>query len=263
MFIPKMIVDYSNSHYKNISDYRSKYYEVLKKLSFFKRKKLSKIDKLINEIIKNIEDDSGWSYDVDKFTYKSDFKYNISKNDIVFNLNVVKKKNDIYSPSNFTEREMHFVGKYLNLLDRLSDLEKERDSIYLLVNTVKSHDNLIDFEKNYNEYKFREDNEHISKFTRYQASHFMDRYGIDGLLELVDLLNKFDNNDPISVYRGIKEMNVSKDYKDQLLIWISTYSNSFNKIQKEFDNDKYSEYSYKTPNLEDVKKEYMIKYHWF
>ena len=31
MFIPKMIVDYSNSHYKNISDYRSKYYEVLKK----------------------------------------------------------------------------------------------------------------------------------------------------------------------------------------------------------------------------------------
>ena len=58
-------------------------------------------------------------------------------------------------------------------------------------------------------------------------------------------------------------MNISKDYKDQLLIWISTYSNSFNKIQKEYDNDKYSEYSYNAPNLEDVKTEYMIKYHWF
>ena len=44
-------------------------------------------------------------------------------------------------------------------------------------------------------------------------------------------------------------MNISKDYKDQLLIWISTYSNSFNKIQKEYDNDKYSEYSYNAPNL--------------
>ena len=58
-------------------------------------------------------------------------------------------------------------------------------------------------------------------------------------------------------------MNISKDYKDRLLIWISTYSNSFNKIQKEYDNDKYSEYSYKAPNLDDVKTEYMIKYHWF
>ena len=91
----------------------------------------------------------------------------------------------------------------------------------------------------------------------------MDRYGIEGLLELVYLLNEFDNKEPINVYRNIQGMDVSKDYKDQLLIWISTYSNSFNKIQKEFDNDKYSEYSYKAPDLEEMKTQYMIKYHWF
>lgn len=51
MFVPKMIVDYSNSHYKNINENRACYYDALNKLNFFKRKKLSKIDSLINEII--------------------------------------------------------------------------------------------------------------------------------------------------------------------------------------------------------------------
>ena len=91
MFLPRMIVDYNNSQYNNINDSKSYYYNVLKTISFFKRKKLSKIDSLINEIIKNIENDSGWSYNVNRFTYKSDFKYDNNKNDI-FKLNVVKTR---------------------------------------------------------------------------------------------------------------------------------------------------------------------------
>ena len=125
------------------------------------------------------------------------------------------------------------------MLERLTILEKERDSIYSLADVEKPFDTFIDFEKKYKEYKYSEDNESISKYTMYKANNFMDKYGVDGLLELVDLLNEFDNREPLKVYKDIQRMDISKDYKDQLLIWISTYS------------------------VEEMKTKYMIKNHCF
>ena len=53
---------------------------------------------------------------------------------------------------------------------------------------------------------------------------------MEGIIKLISLLNDFDMKDAKEVYLELIRERISSDYKNHLITWLQTYSNSYNQL---------------------------------
>ena len=260
MFIPKQIVAYSNNHDVRVDNERKKFHDVVSMSGFFTRKKLFKLDSLINEIIKSIELESGWTYDVNKFTYRSHFRYDYKTQDILFTVNEVLRNDTTYTSVNFTTCEREFETRYAKLLYRLVILQQKRDEIYQASKGLieQKESRVIDFIKEKKKIEWQQTDAFISEYTISQAEYFTEHFGMEGIIKLVNYLNDFDNKDRRDTYNRLIRERIKPDYKNNLLTWIATYSNSYNQMYNELEKARMeTNTNYPAPDIEEIKLRYM------
>jgi len=267
MFEPREIFELSNKNDITIREDRSKYYDYVKYLGYFSRRKLSKLDNMSRDIIEYIERDSGWKYISHSFEYKSDFRYDSYTHDIKFVLNVFSFNG--YSYSYNSKRGKNFHDKYGEILDRLFIIEKKIDTIYKENSKLikdKKEKEIIDFRRSIEQTEIRkkENKDFLIDYSQTQADYFFSEYHLDGVLKLVKLLNDLDNSDnPRRVYNSLICENIPNRYKYNLIMWIATYSNIGQKLLDDFDRER-NEGMIKMESpidIEEIRMNNIIKFH--
>ena len=260
MFLPRQIVAFNNGHDVRVDNERREFHDIVSLSGFFTRKKLNKLDSMINEVTKSIEFESGWIYDVDRFVYRSNFRYDFKKKDITFVVNEVARTDSGYSSVNFTTRERDFEKKYEKYLNRLVALQQQRDAIYQASQGLieQKESRIIDFVREKKKIEWQQDDEFISEYTLSQAEYFVDNFGMEGIIKLVNYLNDFDNRDSKDTYNRLIRERITPDYKNNLLTWIATYSNSYNHMYNQLERARMeTNHNYQAPDIEEIKLKYM------
>ncbi len=207
---------------------RKTYHHVIDQLNFFGKRRLSKIDTYIQNIIKTITIDSLWEYTYPHtFTYLSDFHYDPEKQQITYVVNSVSANEEGYFlREEHTEKEAAFFARYKDMLAKLFALEQRKESIYA-EHTIPTDSNIIAFDQirtKEQRIKDNKDNNMIHGFSQVQMDNFVKRYHLDGLRRLIKLLNDLDaSSKPYSIYNALRH-ELSSDYIEALLEWASTYS---------------------------------------
>ena len=213
---------------KNNEVERKKYHRVMEQLSFFGKKRLSRIDDLTYKIIKTIKIGSLWEFTAPHtFTYLSDFHFDPERQEITYVINKVEASVDGYQlRDNPTEREKAFFTKYEGLLKQLFNLEQKRQAIYA-EHTVEKDDKVIPFDQivsRSERVKENQDNNFVVGYTQVQMDIFIREYHTDGIRRLIKLLNDLDNaQDPYAVYIGLRS-EISGSFIQTLLEWAAIYS---------------------------------------
>ena len=219
MFYPRKVFKLEDEiENSNKKEFR-KYSETLKKLSFFRCNRLRKLRFKKEEIIRLIERDSSWRHVDNSFIYKSDFRYNYQTFDIDYVLNKVSYNDD----ENYNEKERAFYDKYHLLLSKLNRYKEAMDIIYSLEETKKA--SVVDISSIKMRHTYKNSSEKANEFIQMKADYLLDEYGIEGIVDLVKILNEFDKNDDTkNVYDRFMRSNKSNKYKEDMKEWISTYS---------------------------------------
>lgn len=229
MFKPKNIVELKEKiDYLNEKE-SFKYYDNIELLGIFEKRKIKKIRNLIYDIARVIENDSSWVYADKTFVYKNNFRFDKKTNDIIYDLNTVQNIDGVYISINNNDKEKEFIKKYRTLLNKLATFEIKRDDFYIFYEHEDS--NIIDFkeasmllekEKRKNNNKKRDE-----IYIQNKADYFYKTYGLEGIIELVKLLNSFEKSDVELTYNKFIYSNKSNTYKEEFSEWLRLYSNSY------------------------------------
>ena len=213
---------------KKNEEERKKYHRVMEQLSFFGKKRLSRIDDLTHKIIKTIKIDSLWEFTFPHtFTYLSDFHFDPERQEITYVVNRVEGSDDGYQlRDNPTKREIAFFTKYEGMLKQLFNLEQKRQAIYA-EHIIEGDEKVIPFDQivtRSERVKENQDNNFVVGYSQVQMDNFIREYHTDGIRRLIKLLNDLDNApDPYAVYTGLRS-EISGPYIQSLLEWAATYS---------------------------------------
>ena len=228
MFKPKQIISFNNECFDKLTFEQKKYQQAYDKASFIDRIRLDKYNHLISDIVNIIEIDSGWVYSGSDFTYKSNFKYDQYSRDICFFVNRVKKGSNGFVADTCTGRTNAFIQKYNKTLQRLFILEAKKQLLYNKLGiSLQLDDKVVNLEQ----YKSKKEEKGvIDDYASQLANCFTSQFGMEGIIKLISLLNDFDMKDAKEVYLELIRERISSDYKNHLITWLQTYSNSYNQL---------------------------------
>ena len=205
-------------------------------LGLRERRKYNRLRHRISEIISTIEEESGWKYLNRSFVLLSDYTYNPDAECIEFERNEVLLSNGEVKSSRHTQREMHFIERYFELLLKVSDYEKEKDAIECRFDNGEA-ENVIPIEeiRHPKEEKIRKDTE----YSNASAVGLLRTYGNDAVTILLSWLKRLSQtNYPMDQYKTITSTAISKQMKDTLLSWLATYSYAGEKIYMRYLEEK-------------------------
>ena len=221
------------------------------RLGFIDRTRINRLDKMINSIIKQIDSNSKWEYFHNSFIYKSNYRYDSKREDILFDINLIQRSNNGYRPNSNNKTELEFYLKFESLLERLHYLQSKKESIYrereMRVISFNSAKKISDLKRSK---PFDLD------FTLYMAKSFIDDYGIDGMRRLISLLKDSEVLSTEELYSKIRNTPITSTYKQDLLSWMGTYNKTGKSLLDRYIDDISPVVTWEKPNIEDLKIKY-------
>lgn len=232
---------------KRVSDkkgeYRRIYKELLQNVGIITRKRLLKINNMIEEIVKQIEETSGWEYYDNHFRSRTNFTYDKDSNEITFQVNMVERENQGYHSVTSNSQEEKFLKRYDTLLKRIAVLEQKKEDL-LQANKEKveeARQKVVVHPSTREVLREQEEKEglFLHSWTDIEMDYFISKYGIEGLSRLIKLMNQLvDYDTPIDAYNAFIRENTTKDFKSRTLSWISVYTASGEKwLDKYYDEE--------------------------
>ena len=246
---------------KELDEYRKDNRDAYKELNIFKRHRLTKINDLIYNLVKAIENESGWTYTPSKFTCYSNYSYD--GKEIVFDINSISSNpNGYHLSDNPSSKEIEFYNKYQEMLKRLFELEKRREELIpkrdpqiIPISRIVTREGRI---------KENQDNNFISSFTNFQAYEFVKEFKSSGIRTLVKLLNELtESEDIMKAYNSLYTGGMNHYYAQELLRWAALYTprgqQLLDKIARERQEKEYWLSGF--PSMEDRMTKNMIDLH--
>lgn len=226
MLISKKVVELNNHHDRIVDNIRDENNAIYKLLNPINKMRLNRLNSLIYELTKGIEELTGWIYTPYSFTLKSNYKYNPNNQEIEFDLNRVERTEKGYKAVNSKKYENEFIDNYQKLLNRLFAIEQKREE--LLSPYKESYNNfIINFNSAINHQKRVNGESTELDYLEIASNTFITKFGIDGVIRLVSLLNYLTDNptkDPLEIYNNQFRGNITNLYVDELFRWSSSFT---------------------------------------
>ena len=213
-----------------------------KRLSFIEKRRINRINKLINIMINEIEKNTNYEYYSNMFIRKSNYRYDYNLDDILFDVDIIERSKDGY-----VSNDLEF-NKYKDLLDRLYSLQIRKDNIY-------KKDNIID----YSSIKKISNNDIDKVFLDYISDSFINDFGIKGVYKLLSLLKDSEELSVDDLYDKVNKDFISKYYKIELLTWLNTFNKKGKRVFNKYMDNNFHNDSFERPNLEEIMTENIVK----
>ena len=252
MFRPISIIYFNDFIYEINNRSRVLEHENYKRLGFFDKIRIDRLNKMIKSIIREVEDSSNWEYYHNTFIYKSNYKYDSTREDITFTINSITRDNNGYKPSNNSELELDFYNKYTSLLARLSYLQDKRDYIYGETNIIE-FDTIRKLNENKDNFPF------INDYSLNQAKSFIDDYGFDGIKNLIILLKDSESLSIDDLYERVKNLYLGKNYTLDLLSWLGTYNKTGRILLDNYYDEINPNITWEVPDIEEMKTKLLFR----
>ena len=249
----KRIIDYRYKKDKAVDSEREIVRDTYSRLGFFDKRRLTKINNLINTITYTIEKESGWSYlPPTTFSFLDNFRYN--GKEILFDINTLK---DFKLQGNQSRVTIDFYNKYKGMLERLAKLLERRES---LIPTEKS--NVINF--NLETKRMLKEREYekafMTSFVKAMSDEFVIKYSSIGISRLITFLNRLSiEEDSSKVYEALRREVGNKDYIQDILRWAALYNPKAQDILDRLADERNRSYYGEAPNMEEIMTQNIIK----
>ena len=222
------------------------------------------------KLSEEIQNQSDWDFIGNWFLYRTNFRYDEKKQDIVFDLFIVSRSKDGYKSIHNNYFENEFIEKHQKQLFDLAYYQTCMYGIYK-ENEESIQQNILDKNwKSSTQYVSDSVFQGIQKYIEKRGELFLKKYskqGIDTLVNTLNLLSYSDNK--IETYKEIRKLFKDSEFEEELLYWLTVYLNGGEKIlayvhrtTTEKLNDFLSEIIHKKrplPNLKDFTESFQKK----